>query len=91
VQIDGLEVTSAVVFSVSLWMALRGSCAQNSCIVSQGRVLGPLLFLLFIEDLSPITLFGNLRLFADDTALLYSERDLLEERVNADFTSVGSW
>jgi hypothetical protein len=75
VQIDGLEVTSAVVFNVSLWMALR------------------LLFLLFIEDFSPITLFGNLRLFADDTALLYSERnwDLLEERVNVDLTSVGSW
>jgi hypothetical protein len=25
--------------------------------------------------LSQITLFGNLRLFADDTALLYSERE----------------
>jgi hypothetical protein len=44
--------------------------------------------------LSQIKLFGNLRLlFADDTALLYSERNwnLLEERVNADLTSVGSW
>jgi hypothetical protein len=64
----------------------EGSYAQNSCGIPQGSVLGPLLFLLFIEDLSQITLFGNLRLFADDTALLYSERnwDLLEERVNAD-------
>jgi hypothetical protein len=36
-----------------------------------------------IEDLSQIPLFGNFRLFADDTALLYSER----ERVKADLTS----
>jgi hypothetical protein len=41
----------------------------------QGCVLGPLLFLLFIEDFSQIPLFGNLRLFADDTSLLYSERN----------------
>jgi hypothetical protein len=55
--------------------------------------LGPLLFLLFIEVLSQITLFGNLRLFADDMALRYSEWNwgLLEERVNADLTIVGSW
>jgi hypothetical protein len=49
------------------------SYAQNSFGVLQGSALGPLMFLLFIEDLSQIPLFGNLRLFADDTALLYSE------------------
>jgi hypothetical protein len=64
----------------------EGSYAQNSCGVPQGSVLGTLLFLLFIEDSSQITLFGNLRLFTDDTALLYPEQnwDLLEKRVNVD-------
>jgi hypothetical protein len=54
-------------------MALRSFLAQNSCEVPQGSVLGLLLFLLFIEDLSQIALFGNLRLFADDTAFLYAD------------------
>jgi hypothetical protein len=46
---------------------------------------------LFIEDLSQITLYGNLPLFADDSAFLCSEWnwDLLEERINADLISVG--
>jgi hypothetical protein len=57
--------------------------------------LGPLLFLLFVEDLSQNTLFGNLRLFADDRHyyIMNGIGDLLEEseRVNADLTSLGSW
>jgi hypothetical protein len=36
--------------------------------------------LLFIKDLIQITLFGNLGLFADDTALLYSEQKLIDEK-----------
>jgi hypothetical protein len=79
VQIDGLEAL-AVVFNVSV-DDFEGSYAQNISGALQDSVLGPLLFLLVIEDLSQITLFGNLRLFADDnTALLYSERKLVDEK-----------
>jgi hypothetical protein len=95
VQIDGLEVYLSGRFQCVSVNGFEGSYVQNPCGVPQGSVLGLLCFLLFIEDLSQITLFVNLRLIviADDTVLLYSERnwDLLEEKVNADLTSVGSW
>ena len=40
----------------------------------QGSVLGPLLFLIFINDISD-DLTGLVRLFTDDTSLSYSSAD----------------
>lgn len=43
--------------------------------VPQGSNLGPLLFLVFINDLSRLKLHGRIQLFADDTVVVYSSSD----------------
>jgi hypothetical protein len=61
--------------------------------VPQESVLGPLLFILYINDLGNALTYAKLNLFADDT-LLYIAAENLEEAVNkmnADLLSLSSW
>src|SRR3978361_1611017 len=46
-----------------------------SCGVPQGSVLGPILFLLYINDLTLLDIGGHFTLFADDTTILWHNKD----------------
>jgi hypothetical protein len=61
--------------------------------VPQGSVLGPLLFLLYINDLTQCIHHCNIRLFADDTCL-FIEVDNREEAalfINKDLADIVQW
>ena len=59
----------------------------------QGSILGPLLFVLYINDMANSSNLLTFILFADDTNLFYSSTNLkhLENIVNVELSRVSTW
>ena len=62
----------------------KSQLKEITCGVPQGSVLGPLLFILYINDLHKACNTGNMRIFADDTNIFLKCKDIKE------ITEIGS-
>ena len=68
------------------------SC-EIKCGVTQGSILGLLLFLLYINDLCNVSKVMDFILFADDTNIFFSHKDfnLLPEILNSELLKLTQW
>ena len=78
------------------FVTINGNSSEllnNNCGVLQGSVLGPSLFLLYINDLHNISRVLNLYLFADDTNIYYESKSLidLERMINKELRKLYLW
>ena len=74
---------------------VQSSLNQIKCGVPQGSVLGPLLFLLYINDIVKSSTLFKFTLFADDTSLYYSQKNNsgqdMSHVVNEELQKISHW
>ena len=79
----------------SFYVSLNDCLSEEgtiNCGVPQGSILGPLLFLIYVNDM-PQAVTCELYLYADDSCLIYQHKDLdvINEKLCLDFSKLCDW
>ena len=66
---------------------------EMKCGVPQGSILGPLLFILYVNDISKVSLTSSLILFADDTNIFFSGKNpqILQDSICKELNAFNNW
>ena len=76
-------------------MPLQEFAQPQGSVIAQplGSILGPFLILIYINDIEQATKGFSIRLFADDTSLTLTDKnlDLLIEKANVAFIPIYEW
>jgi len=72
---------------------VKSDLTSISCGIPKGSVLGPILFLLYINDFHLWSTLFDFHLFADDANLFYRHKDIkiLQQNINDELKNVSLW
>ena len=78
------------------YVSLGSDCSITrsiTCGVPQGSILGPLLFILYVNDVVNVSHFANIIMFADDTNLFFTHTNIsdLIAIVNNELDKIATW
>ncbi len=78
---------------VTIINGVKSNERQAICGIPQGSILGPLLFILYINDLPNYVSNVKVSMYADDTALYYNSNDIddIVVKMNKDLENIRQW
>ena len=79
--------------TTSLNKIIKSNAYNITCGAAQGSCLGPLLFIIFVNDIHLLPLYSKLILFADDTTIYNSHKNkrYLQYMIDIDLQLMQSW
>ena len=90
------ELIKSILSNRKQYVSINGYDYENldiNCGVPQGSTLGPLLFIIYINDLQHSLKFATTSHFADATCLIYASKNpkTLETNINYDLKNLNQW